>query len=89
MNYKDVFNVKGNGKNYSVGDVVTVAGNKGKITWRNSARNLLMQNTMWEGLIKEGDKVAEVKLVNGKNVYLIFQRNAKRGESPAKIGGKI
>ena len=72
MNYRDIFNVKGNGKDYSVGDVVTVAGNKGKITWRNSARNLLMQNTMWEGLIKEGDKVAEVKLANGKNVYLIF-----------------
>ena len=69
---KDIFNVKGNGKNYLVGDIVTVAGNKGKITWRNSARNLLTQTTAWEGIVQEGDKVAEVKLANGNNVYLIF-----------------
>ena len=72
MNYRDVFNVKGNGKDYHVGDVVTVAGNKGKITWRKSARNLLEQSIDWEGIVEAGDKVAEVKLANGKNVYLIF-----------------
>ena len=72
MNYRDIFNVKGNGKDYHVGDVVTVAGNKGKIAWRNSARNLLEQSIDWEGVVEIGDKVAEVKLANGKNVYLIF-----------------
>lgn len=72
MNYRDIFNVKGNGKDYQVGDIVTVAGNKGKITWRNSARNLLEQAIDWKGVIEIGDKVAEVKLANGKIVYLIF-----------------
>jgi hypothetical protein len=72
FNMKDVFNVKGNGKEYAVGDIVTVAGNKGKITWRNAARNLLQQSTEWEGVVKGNDRVAEVKLANGNFVYLIF-----------------
>lgn len=72
MNYRDIFNVKGNGKDYYPGDVVTVAGNKGKIVWRNSARNLLEQTLAWEGIVEIGDKVADVKLANGENVYLIF-----------------
>ena len=69
---KDVFNVKGNGKNYSVGDIVTVAGKKGKINWVNSAKKLLDQNMMWEGIVSVGDKVAEVKFYDNTFGYLIF-----------------
>lgn len=72
MNLKDIFNVKGNGKDYHTGDIVTVAGKKGKVAWRSSARNLLTQTTEWERVVKEGDKVVEVKLYDNSNVYLIF-----------------
>ena len=39
--YKDIYDVRGNGKDYSFGDVVQVAGQKGKVKWTNSAKKLL------------------------------------------------
>ena len=71
-NYKDIFNVKGNGKEYRVGDVVQIAGEKGKVKWRNSARNLFEQTEAWNGILEQGDKLACVELYNGKEIYIIF-----------------
>lgn len=71
-NYKDIFNVKGNGKDYRVNDVVQIAGEKGKVKWRNSARNLLEQTEAWNGIIELGDKLACIELYNGKEIYIVF-----------------
>lgn len=69
---KDCFSVKGNNKDYYVGDIVQVAGVKGKVIWRNSARNLLQNTGLWDSILESGDKIACVKLCNDKEVYLIF-----------------
>ena len=70
--YKDIFDLRGNNKDYRVGDVVQIAGQKGKVKWRNSARNLFEQTEAWNGILEQGDKLACVETYDNKEIYIIF-----------------
>lgn len=70
--YKDIYDVRGNGKDYNFGDVVQVAGQKGKVKWTNSARILFEQTEMWNNILEQNDKLACVGLFDGNEIFLVF-----------------
>ena len=70
--YKDIFDLRGNNKDYRVGDVVQIAGQKGKVKWRNSARILFEQTEAWNDILEQGDKLACVETYDNKEIYIIF-----------------